>query len=197
MDRRTAIERILSHLEPTDLLLATTGMTSREAFVTDDRPGNFYMIGSMGLLSSFGLGLALLNSHLRVVIVEGDGSALMSLGAVPLVAYEAPDNLHHIILDNGVYQSTGAQVSISSRLDLGKIVAAAGYRLTLSAYDPDSLDRALATALHSGGPTCVHVRIDVSQVEGIPRVTHAPEAIRDRFAEAVQDTRAGDASTRR
>ena len=66
---------------PPDLVLSTTGMISREVFFTEDRPGNFYMIGSMGLLSSFGLGLALMVPEQRVFVVEGDGSALMSLGA--------------------------------------------------------------------------------------------------------------------
>ena len=59
IDRYKAIERILEHIRANDLVLSTTGMISREVFMTDDRPGNFYMIGSMGLLSSFGLGLAL------------------------------------------------------------------------------------------------------------------------------------------
>ena len=59
IDRYVAIQTILRGVEASDLVLSTTGMISREVFVTDDRSGNFYMIGSMGLLSSFGLGLAL------------------------------------------------------------------------------------------------------------------------------------------
>ena len=98
--RITAISVILESVEPDDLVLSTTGMISREVFVTDDRPANFYMLGSMGLLSSFGLGLALQFPDKRVYILEGDGSALMSLGALPLIAAERPQNLIHIILDN-------------------------------------------------------------------------------------------------
>jgi thiamine pyrophosphate-dependent acetolactate synthase large subunit-like protein len=65
-------------------------MISREVFVTNDRLGNFYMIGSMGLLSSFGLGMALQFPEKKVYILEGDGSALMSLGSLPLIARDNP-----------------------------------------------------------------------------------------------------------
>ncbi len=101
--RYEAIEKILEHVQADDLILSTTGMISREVFMTDDRPGNFYMIGSMGLLSSFGLGLALLTPGQRAFVLEGDGSALMSLGTLPLIAAERPGNLVHIILDNEAY----------------------------------------------------------------------------------------------
>jgi len=90
IDRYKAIERILQHVKADDLVLSTTGMPSREVFMADDRPGNFYMIGSMGLLSSFGLGIALLTPQQRVFVLEGDGSALMSLGTLPLIASEGP-----------------------------------------------------------------------------------------------------------
>ena len=96
-------------------------MISREVFFTNDRPGNFYMIGSMGLLSSFGLGLALQFPEKKVYILEGDGSALMSLGTLPLIATESPKNLFHVILDNEAYESTGSQPSISSKVDLDEI----------------------------------------------------------------------------
>ena len=109
--RYQAIEKILEHAQADDLILSTTGMISREVFMTQDRPGNFYMIGSMGLLSSFGLGLALLTPEKRAFVLEGDGSALMSLGTLPLIAVEAPANLVHVILDNEAYESTGAQPS--------------------------------------------------------------------------------------
>ncbi|MCH7606805.1 MAG: hypothetical protein IH962_06585, partial [Chloroflexi bacterium] len=106
IDRYKAIEAILQRVGSNDLVLSTTGMISREVFATDDRPGNFYMIGSMGLLSSFGLGLALQFPEKRVYVLEGDGSALMSLGVLPLIAAEGPNNLVHIILDNEAYEST-------------------------------------------------------------------------------------------
>ncbi|PON13188.1 hypothetical protein C2W62_35680 [Candidatus Entotheonella serta] len=87
--RYEAIEAILTHVDTADMVLSTTGMISREVFTTEDRPGNFYMLGSMGLLSSLGLGLAVLAPQRRVWVLDGDGSALMSLGTLPLIATTA------------------------------------------------------------------------------------------------------------
>jgi thiamine pyrophosphate-dependent acetolactate synthase large subunit-like protein len=90
IDRYRAIAKILERVKADDLVLSTTGMISREVFMTDDQPRNFYMLGSMGLLSSFGLGLALLQSERRIWVLEGDGSALMSLGLCLSLPPKAP-----------------------------------------------------------------------------------------------------------
>jgi len=181
MDRQTAIGIILRQLDPADLLLTTTGMISREAFYLDDRIRTFYMLGSMGLLPAFSLGIALLHPDKRTVAMEGDGSILMSLGTTPLIGYEAPKNFHHVILDNGSYQSTGAQPCISGRIDLPTVLAGAGYTEVASVSDPISLDRAFREMVSRDGPTCLHIRIEVSEVPDIPRISHSPEAMRDRF----------------
>lgn len=185
MERHTAIEMILQQVEADDLVLTTTGMPSREAFVADDRPGNFYMIGSMGLLSSLGLGLALLNKDRRVIVIDGDGSALMSLGTVPLISSEAAQNLCYIILDNAAYESTGGQPCISGKVDLGRIVQAAGFRQVESVENTEVLERVLRQTLAQDGPSCIHVHVEISRVKGIPRVSHSPEEIRDHFREHV------------
>lgn len=188
MERYTAIETILQQVGPDDLVLTTTGMPSREAFVANDRPGNFYMIGSMGFLSSLGLGLALLNKNRRVIVIDGDGSALMSLGTVPLISFEAPQNLYYMILDNAAYESTGGQPCISGKVDLGRIVQAAGFRQVEGAENTEVLKRILRQMLVQGGPSCIHVHVESSRVEGITRVSYSPEEIRDRFREHVVQT---------
>ena len=186
MERYTAIETILQQVGVDDLVLTTTGMPSREAFVADDRPGNFYMIGSMGLLSSLGLGLALLNKHRRVIVIDGDGSALMSLGTIPLISFEAPQNLYHIILDNAAYESTGGQPCISEKIDLGKIVRATGFHRVEAVENEKVLGRIVKRTLAERGPACIHVRVEVSRVDDIARVSYSPEEIRDRFRKHVK-----------
>ena len=184
--RYQAIEQILSHVQDSDLVVSTTGMISREVFTLDDRPGNFYMIGSMGLASAMGLGLAIQAPNKRVFILEGDGSALMSLGTLPLIASEAPPNLVHIILDNEAYESTGGQPSISSRFDLAQTAGAAGYPWTRQVQDIEELESALTEAKKSGKLSLILVKCGIAPIEGIPRVSHTPEEIRDRFRAAVQ-----------
>ena len=181
IDRYVAIGKIMEQVGASDLVLSTTGMISRELFVTDDRPGNFYMLGSMGLLSSFGLGLAILNQDRRVVLLEGDGSALMSLGTLPLIAAERPGNLLHVILDNESYESTGGQPSISSKVDLAEVARSCGYRRVVRADDIDRLENALRECGSGNGP-----KVGIAPLKGIPRVSHSPTDIKDRFREWVQ-----------
>ena len=185
IERYLAIEKILEHVEPSDLVLSTTGMISREVFVAADRPANFYMIGSMGLLSSFGLGLALLSPEQRIFILEGDGSALMNLGTLPLIASERPSNLVHIILDNESYESTGGQPSISSAFDLACVGQSCGYQNTAHIDDTEELETALLKCTASPGPHLILIKAGIAPVEGIPRVSHAPTEIRDRFRSSV------------
>lgn len=186
IDRYKAIATIMAHIGAEDLVLSTTGMISREVCMTDDRPGNFYMIGSMGLLSALGLGLALLTPEQRVVILEGDGSALMSLGTLPLIASECPANLVHIILDNEAYESTGAQPSISAQVDLAQVGQSCGYTRAIRVDDHETLENALQACMAGPGPALILVKAAIAPVEGIPRVSHAPTEIRDRFRQNVR-----------
>ena len=186
IDRYVAIQTILGKVEDSDLVLSTTGMISREVFVTDDRTANFYMIGSMGLLSSFGLGLALQSPDKRVYVLEGDGSALMSLGALPLIGTEHPTNLVHVILDNEAYESTGAQPSISSKVDLAEIAKSCGYAHVVRVEDVESLEGALQDNETIPGPNLIMVKVGIAPVKDIPRITHTPTEIRDRFKVRVQ-----------
>jgi thiamine pyrophosphate-dependent acetolactate synthase large subunit-like protein len=185
MDRNEAIELIMGRVGPEDLVLSTTGMISREVFYSTDRPSNFYMIGSMGLLAPFGLGLAKLSPGQRVYILDGDGSALMGMGTMALIAHENPPNLVHIILDNESYESTGGQPSISSNVPLDQIAASCGYKTSTRVDGIESLDAALSDLQAGPGPHMVLVKVGIAPVDGIPRVSHSPEEIRDRFKDSV------------
>lgn len=186
MDRNQAIELIMERVGTEDLVLSTTGMISREVFNTSDRPSNFYMIGSMGLLAPFGLGLAKLSPDQRIFVLDGDGSALMGMGTMALIAHESPPNLVHVILDNESYESTGGQPSISNNVALDQVATSCGYRTSIRVEDTESLDAALSD-LHGGpGPHLILAKVGIAPVEGIPRVSHTPEEIRDRFKDCVR-----------
>jgi phosphonopyruvate decarboxylase len=184
--RYDAIAKILEHVESRDVVLSTTGMISREVFMAKDRPGNLYMIGSMGLLSALALGLALVVPDRRVFALEGDGSALMSLGTLPLIAALAPANLVHVILDNEAYESTGGQPSISSTIDLAEVGRACRYRHVERVDGPDGLDRVLPACGIDGGPHLILVKVDIAPVKGIPRVSRSPEEMRDALARQLR-----------
>jgi len=184
--RYQAIEAIFDDVSDSDLVLCATGMISREAFMVRDRPSNFYMIGSMGLLSSFGLGLALMSPGQRVIVLDGDGSVLMGLGTLPLIATEAPPNLLHIVLDNEAYQSTGGQPCISANVSIADIGTASGYPSSVEVNTIDGIRSALDKFRAADGPHLVVAKVANAPVEHIGRVTHSPTEIRDRFDSQVQ-----------
>lgn len=186
MERRRALTLIFEQIQPDDIVLTTTGLISRESFILDDRPGNFYMIGSMGLLSSIGLGLSLLKPDRRVFVLEGDGSTLMGLGTLPMIGFEAPSNLRHFVLDNEAYDSTGGQPSISAEIDLTSIAEAAGYTYHTSVNNEEAFSQAIHDMDSVDGPALVLAKVQPSSghFDG-PRVSHSPEEIRDRFMEVV------------
>ena len=115
MNRIDAITKIMEGVKD-ELIISTTGMISRELYAVCDRPGNFYMMGSMGCALGIGLGLAL-NLESRVIVISGDASALMSLGTMALHKKLNPPNLKHYILDNRCHSTTGGQPTCSDAVD--------------------------------------------------------------------------------
>jgi phosphonopyruvate decarboxylase len=160
------------------------GYICRESFSLGDRPQNFYMIGSMGLASAIGLGVALARPAERSVVFDGDGNLLMNLGVLPLVASLAPANYVHVVFDNEVYGSTGNQRSISGEVRLDRLAAAAGYRTVVAATDADGITAALCDALDRDGPHFVLVKVTREEAT-VPRIPYTPHELRDRFRAAV------------
>ena len=99
MKRMEAISEVAAAAEKA-LIVCNIGFPSRELYAAADRPENFYMLGSMGLASSIGLGLALVRPERKVIVLDGDGSVLMNLGALATIAHNALENYLLIILDN-------------------------------------------------------------------------------------------------
>jgi len=179
--RAEAIRAIISRLADRDVALFTTGMISREAYSLGDREGNFYMLGSMGLLSAFGLGIALNNPARRVVIVEGDGSALMSLGNFALIGSQQPRNLCHIVIDNEAYESTGGQPTVTSDVDLAQVASASGYASAGKVDNLDDLVKILPELVNSDGPAFLLVKVELVGKEVPGRVALSPIEIKQRL----------------
>ena len=119
MKRIDAIRRVMDGVTD-ELVIATTGMIARELFVVRDRPENFYMCGSMGCALSIGIGLAM-NTDKKVIVLDGDGAALMSLGSLTVAKFLQLPNLKHYIIDNGTYASTGDQPTCSGAADFAAV----------------------------------------------------------------------------
>ena len=182
MKRHEAIKVIVHSLAGDELIVSSTGMISRELFNIKDSPQNFYMLGSMGLASSMGLGLALSLPDRRVVVIEGDGSILMNMGSMATIGHFAPKTLTHIVLDNEVYDSTGGQPTVSGTVKLEEAAKAAGYQVAERVLSKEELRR---INISLEGPTFILVKVEKGSIEGIGRVTHSPEEIRSRFQKSA------------
>ena len=184
MNASQALKIILSSLEDDDIALFTTGFISRRAFEIKDRERNLYMLGSMGLLSALGLGIALNQTKTRVVVVEGDGSTLMSLGNLPLIGSLKPPNFYHIVLDNESYESTGGQPTITKEIDLSDIALAAHYEQVMKVEKPDELPSAVKQFFSRKGPGFMLVKVEPSAEIG-QRVSLSPEEIKERLRRSL------------
>src|SRR6185312_6741324 len=130
--RSDALRAVIAHTSAdSSVVLASTGFCGRELYAIDDRPNQLYMVGSMGCVVPLALGLALRRPDLRVVALDGDGAALMRLGAFATVGAYAPPNLWHLLLDNGAHDSTGGQATVSGRISFAGVAAACGYSAAL------------------------------------------------------------------
>ncbi len=175
MERIEAIGVVAQEAEAQGaLVICNIGFPSRELYAVHDSPANFYMLGSMGLASSIGLGLALATER-RVMALDGDGAVLMNLGTLATIADQAPENYLLVILDNGCYGSTGCQPTCTCRkADLAGIAKGAGIADVKTTTTPEEL----RTAVHGSG--AVVARVDVGNAE-VPVIDMAPQEIRDRF----------------
>jgi hypothetical protein len=156
------------------------GYICRESFSVGDRPQNFYMIGSMGLASAIGLGLALGRPGRPAVVFDGDGNLLMNFGILAMVGGLAPEGLVHVVFDNEVYGSTGNQASPSRGVRLDRVAAAAGYRTVTAVTAAADVEAAVGAALAAAGPHFVLVKTTAEEAD-VPRIPYGPAEIRDRF----------------
>ena len=174
--RETALRALVEQVPAEGtVVLATTGFAGRELYAVEDRPNHLYMVGSMGCISSLGLGLAMNRPDLQVCVVDGDGAALMRMGNLATVGTYGGANLHHILLDNGAHDSTGAQLTVSPNVDFATVAKACGYALVARGEDADALKTFLAA--RSAGPRFLHLRIGTGTREDLPRPRITPPEV--------------------
>ena len=186
--RREALSTVLENWTSAPVI-ATTGMTGRELFTLDDRPNHLYTVGSMGCASAIGLGLSLgyrkRGLATRVLVIDGDGAALMKLGNLSTIGREQPESLVHLLLNNGTHDSTGGQHTAGLMVDFATVAVACGYRTGVRVDDAAGLADALAAAAAAPGPHLIEVAIQAGSSPGVGRPTVTPREVIDRFRGTV------------
>ena len=180
MIRKAAISTAVKKIGNNPIISAN-GFISRDLFEVCDKNSNFYMIGSMGLASSIGLGVALKNPRKSVFIFDGDGNILMNLGSLTTIASQKPKNLIHVVFDNSVHESTGGQPTNSNFVNIEKIAKVCNYNHTFTVKTKNNFLKILNKIKKLKGPIMIVVKIQQSGGEKSKRVKILPVEIKERF----------------
>ncbi len=166
------------------LVVCNIGLPSQELHLLDDQPSNFYMLGTMGLSSSIGLGLALAQKD-KVIAIDGDGSVLTNFGTLPTIANNVANNFILLIIDNGSYGSTGDQPTYAGKkTSLAKVAEACGCENVIECDAADTAE-AVQSALDSNKMTIIVCKCESGNIP-VPVITMDPVVIGHRFMEEVK-----------
>jgi thiamine pyrophosphate-dependent acetolactate synthase large subunit-like protein len=185
MNRYDITKRMLTHLHHDEAVIGGIGYSNFDLWAASANPNgrrqqNFYMLGSMGLAVPIALGVALAQPQRRTIALEGDGSILMQLGALGTVAARAQKNLIVVILDNGAYQITGGQKTLTDQgVDLVAVARASGLEQSAWAADESAFEDMIDRALKEDGPWLIGCRIDNNKP--VDTTERDPSRIRDQF----------------
>lgn len=189
LTRTEAIECVLGFCSDADAIVGTTGKTGRELFTVADRPGNLYVVGGMGTASAIGLGITHALPRQRVVVLDGDGAALMKMGTLATIGHYQPEHLIHIIVDNEAHDSTGGQATVSSTVDFARVAAAANYLHVFSAERKADVDVCLSEMFRLPGPSLLHLKIRAGSPAKLGRPTVKPPEVKARFMDFLASNR--------
>ncbi len=175
MSREDIIKHIIN-VSGEDPIVSTTGKASRELFEARESRGqghkyDFLTVGSMGHSSSIALGIAINKPETKVWCVDGDGALLMHMGSMAVIGAEAPDNLVHIVINNGAHETVGGMPTVASKISVTEIAAACGYKYTVSVNDFDSLDRELNKVREMKGLSLIEVKCSIGARDDLGRPT--------------------------
>jgi phosphonopyruvate decarboxylase len=183
--RQEALRQIVAQTSvAATVILASTGFCGRELYAIEDRPNHLYMVGSMGCVVPLALGLALARPDLRVIALDGDGAALMRLGAFATVGTYGPANLLHLLLDNGAHDSTGGQATVSPHVSFAEVAAACGYASSLETDDVGQIAVWL-NAPPQNGPRFARLLTRTGTPRDLPRPSISPVEVKTRLMRHV------------
>ncbi|MEQ9402712.1 MAG: phosphonopyruvate decarboxylase [Cyclobacteriaceae bacterium] len=179
LNREHAIEMILNKLDENDVVVSTTGKSSREVFEIREKNGeghskDFLTVGGMGHASQIALGIALSRPDRKVYCLDGDGAMIMHLGSAAIIGTQNVPNYRHIVVNNGCHESVGGQPSVGFEIDFRKIAEACGYKVTHLAENESQLNDLWAAFAEADGPTMLEVRTTKESRDDLGRPTTTP-----------------------
>lgn len=194
LTRETAIEAIIQALPPYAVVVATTGMASRELYELrearcEGHQRDFLTVGGMGHASQIALGIARARPDVPVVCIDGDGAFLMHMGGAPYTARQS--NLLHIVLNNGCHDSVGGQPSLAGQLDLAQIAAACGFQRVKQISEQQEIGEAVASALDGTKTEFIEILCRAGHRGNLGRPKISPLENKQRLSGFIDASKAG------
>ncbi len=178
LSREESIKEIVDKLSENSVIISTTGRTSRELFEyrisKNQTPSDFLTVGSMGCSSAIATEIAMQKPDKDIYCFDGDGAAIMQMGAFATIGNMSPKNFRHILFDNNSYDSTGGQKTISNSLNFEKIASACGYNYTNTVLNKTELNEELDKIKTISGPTLTVIKIKKGARKDLGRPTTTP-----------------------
>jgi len=177
--REEAIKIILDDLSSDDIIVSTTGKTSREVFEyrkknNQGHQNDFLTVGSMGHCSQIALGIALEKNKKLVYVLDGDGAVIMHMGSLAILGSEAPENFRHILFNNGAHDSVGGQPTAGFKTDFSAIARACGYKFSITTETEKEIKKGLASIKKNPGPAFLEIRVNKGSRKDLGRPTTTP-----------------------
>lgn len=193
MSREQAVAEVLSGLEPDTAVVSTTGKLSRELFETRQRLGqshssDFLTVGSMGHTSLIGAGVALADRSRKVAILDGDGSMLMHMGSLPVLASLNLPNVDYFLFNNAAHESVGGMPTVADRLDFKKLAEGAGFKSYHRSADVSTLNSVMEQIVHADGPTFCVIDVSLEVRKDLGRPTETPVESKEEFMDFLERT---------
>jgi phosphonopyruvate decarboxylase len=187
MNRFEAMQMVKETFAKDAVFLSATGYPSRDAFNIQDTP-DFYIVGSMGHIFSIALGIAP-HTKKRVVVLDGDGSALMHLGGLASFDPQIHENLVYVVFDNESYESTGGQATLSPLVDFAALAKAFHFPKYMRVEDKQTLQKGLAAIQTNPQPVFLHIKVKTNiQSSGqLPTDVYSSVEIKERFMKNLNE----------
>jgi len=191
MNREDAIKTIIDELKGNEIIVSTTGKTSRELYEyrieRKEKPRDFYTVGSMGCAAAISLGIAIKKPKKKIFVFDGDGSIIMQMGSLATIGHYKPKNFNHIVFDNCAHDSTGGQTTVSKTVDFKKVANACGYKNVKNVEKKKDLKKAIQNISSIKGPNMIIVNVKKGSRKNLGRPTTTPKENKDSFMQHIKE----------
>ena len=187
MTREEIIRHIVEHTGDSPIV-STTGKASRELFEIRESRGEshereFLTVGSMGHASSIAFGIAAQKPDKKIWIIDGDGAALMHMGAMAVIGANAPQNIVHIVINNGAHETVGGMPTVAGKIDIVTIAKGCGYPNAVSVDSFEKLDAGLEAAKLRNELSLINVKCSIGSRKDLGRPTTTAGENKKHFTE--------------